>query len=284
MFKTLPVVLLPLAVLLTAPLAASTPVDHVPLTLDGSGVITIPATVNGQGPFMFVLDTGSNRSAVSSDLAARISLPTIGQAVAVTPAGSQDQRVVRIDSLSIGRASRTNVLASVIPGSQLTTAVARVEGIVGQDFLSAFNYTLDYQKKRVSWAAADANDARVVRLPLVKHEGQVLVELRQRDRTLLFVPDSGTENIVIFERNGVVPVSLARTNRRAQLVSVTGTQDAPLMVLRRLLVGSALIENQLALVVPRNEPDAPAGDGLLPLHLFASVTFNSAEGYLVVRM
>ena len=88
---------------------------------------------------------------------------------------------------------------------------------------------------------------------------------------------------MIFERSGAAPVPLAPADQRAQLVSITGTRDVRVMVLPRLLVGSTSIENQPAVVVPRNEPDAPAVDGLLPLHLFASVLFNCAEAYMVVR-
>ena len=43
------------------------------------------------------------------------------------------------------------------------------------------------------------------------------------------------------------------------------------------------MRDQVAAVVPRPEVDAPEGDGLLPLHLFASVTFASHAGYLIIR-
>jgi hypothetical protein len=59
--------------------------------------------------------------------------------------------------------------------------------------------------------------------------------------------------------------------------------DIRVMLLPRLQVGSAIIGRQPALLVPRNEPDAPAGDGLLPLHLFSSASFNCSEGYIVLR-
>ena len=282
MFKTPIAALLTVVMLPSVPFAASNS-DQVELTIDKIGGITIPVTVNGHGPFVFMLDTGSTRSAVSSELAARVELPLVAKAVIVTSTGSQVQPVVRLDSISIGTAGRTSLLASVIPGLQLRAPGAGVEGIIGQDFLSAFNYTIDYRKKRMSWAAAVASDDHDRRLPLVKHEGRFLVELQQGDRTLQFVPDSGATNFVIFERNGVAPVALAQISERAELVTLTGTQDMRVMMLRRLLVGSTTFENQVALVVPRNDPDAPAGDGLLPLHMFASVSFNCAEAYIVMR-
>ena len=78
-------------------------------------------------------------------------------------------------------------------------------------------------------------------------------------------------------------MALAPAAWRDRLVSVTGTKDVRVMLLPRLQVGSAIIERQTALLVPRNEPDAPAGDGLLPLHLFAKASFNCADAYIVLR-
>jgi hypothetical protein len=245
-------------------------------------VVTVPVTVNGQGPFAFLLDTGSSRSAVSSELAASLSLPTVAKTMMVTTTGSQAQPVVSFDSLTVGTASKTNLLVTVIPAPQLRVAIAGVDGIVGQDFLSSFTYTIDYRKKRLSWTAPSADDGDQ-RLRLVKEDGRFLVELRQLDRTLRLVPDSGATDLVIFERHGVLPLSLAQTGERARLVSMTGAQNARLPVMPWLLVGGVILENQLVVVVPRDEPDAPKGDGLLPLYLFSRVSFNSVESYLTIR-
>lgn len=257
--------------------------NQVELTVDRPGAITIPVSVNGQGPFVFMLDTGSNRSVVSSDLAAHLALPVVAKAVMVTATGRQVYPVVNIDRVEIGDARSSAVLASVVPTSRLRAAIARIDGIVGQDFLSRFNYTLDYRKRRLSWTAEPPSDDRDVRLPLVKEEGRFLVELPQKDRTLRFVPDSGAEALVVFERNGAAPVALVQAPWRDQLVSTTGTKDTRVMLLPRLLVGSTIIEREVVILIARNEPDAPAGDGLLPLHLFARVSFNCAEAYIVLR-
>jgi hypothetical protein len=282
MVKTLFARLLMFVLIPSTAFAAS---NQVELTLEKPGAITIPVTINGQGPFVFMLDTGSNRSIVSSALAARLALPVVAKAAMVTSTGRQDYSIVRIDRVVIGDAASLAVLASLVPASKLRAAAARIDGVVGQDFLSRFNYTLDYRTRRLSWAAASPSDDRDVRLPIVKQEGRFLVELPHGDRTLRLVPDSAAEIFVIFERNGVAPVALAPAARRErdQLVSVTGMTDIRVMLLPRLQVGSAIIGRQPALLVPRNEPDAPAGDGLLPLHLFSSASFNCSEGYIVLR-
>ncbi len=42
---------------------------------DRIGRLLVPVTINGQGPFRFVLDTGANRSVLTPQLAAHLSLP-----------------------------------------------------------------------------------------------------------------------------------------------------------------------------------------------------------------
>ena len=262
--------------------AAATDSDHVELKIDEVGAITVPVTINGQGPFRFMLDTGSNRSAVSSDVASLLALPVVAKAVMVTSTGSQNQLVVRLDAMAIGTAARAGLPASVIPAVQLKAAMPGIDGIVGQDFMSDFDYTLDYRKQRLSWTAEAAGD-KDVRLVLVKKEGRFLVELPQGDKTLRFVPDSGADGFVIFEHDGAAAVALDALDAQAELISMTGSQNVKPMMLRRLQVGSTTVKNERALLVQRNEPDAPEGDGLLPLHLFASVSFNTRDGYLIAR-
>jgi hypothetical protein len=46
-------------------------VAALPFKLSESGFIHVPVTINGRGPFNFVLDTGSNRSAISALMQAK---------------------------------------------------------------------------------------------------------------------------------------------------------------------------------------------------------------------
>ena len=48
-----------------------------------------------------------------------------------------------------------------------------------------------------------------------------------------------------------------------------------------LRVGEATLDGQVAAVVPSTAPDDP--DGLLPLHLFASVFFSARSRALVIE-
>src|SRR6185369_1812348 len=65
-----------------APVAAAAP-EPVPdavlaASVDLNDRMTVPVTVNGRGPFPFVIDTGSNRTVVSDALAYQLGLPSAG--------------------------------------------------------------------------------------------------------------------------------------------------------------------------------------------------------------
>jgi hypothetical protein len=49
------------------------------------------------------------------------------------------------------------------------------------------------------------------------------------------------------------------------------------------VIGRTRLRNPYALVVQSDEAMEMMGDGLLPLHGFARVTFNVGEGYLIVH-
>ena len=51
----------------------------------------------------------------------------------------------------------------------------------------------------------------------------------------------------------------------------------------RSRIGDVTVRDQTVALIVRDGVDVPEGDGLLPLHLFASVSFNTREQCLVIR-
>ena len=52
--------------------------------------------------------------------------------------------------------------------------------------------------------------------------------------------------------------------------------------MRELKLGNVTLRNQPAVAVERGDDASQEGDGLLPLHHFHKVTFNTA-GYIVIQ-
>lgn len=247
-----------------------------PLTIDARGGVLVAVRVNDSGPFAFVLDTGASRTIVDDDLARQLAAPVVARTELVTSGGTDTRPVVRLGSVNIGTARRENVLAPVVPAERLAPLGRNVRGILGQDFLSAHNYTLDYRRRRIGWDEAvvcgGSNAAA-----LTASEGRFIVRVHDQESgtSLRLVPDSGAEALVLFqargtrERAGVMTVGVAGNGRVAER-----------RTLRRLRVGTVTVRDVDAFAIDRDEPDV---DGLLPLHHFASVTFAAGGACMIAR-
>ena len=258
--------------------------SNIAVRIDESGAVVVPVSINGRGPFQFLLDTGSSHSVVSRSLADKLALRFVAKTSVVTSTGREWRPIVSLNQTTIGSAQSEGLLASVAPAAQLDDIARGIEGIIGQDFLFDLNYTLDYRRKRLVWRGDDAH-VDGVRLPLVAQEGRYLVRIASGDtgRAVLLVPDSGSSGFVAYERNGRTRLSLSGAAGVAAVHSLSGEQFARTMTLDELRLGSLTVRDQRVAVVARSEEDVAEGDGLLPLHLFASVSFNAREQCLVLR-
>jgi predicted aspartyl protease len=253
-----------------------------PFDLLADGSIVVPVTIGGTGPYRFVIDTGTSRSVISSRLSQALRLAVVAKTLMVTPAGRDVAYIVRLEDLVVGARPVAGVSAAVMAADRYA-AGQQVDGLIGQDVLASAVYTIDYQQRAVFWHGVDDVPAGV-RLPLRVRDNRLLVSLAQRDgdqEPLSLIPDSGSDGLVLFAH--------AQDKLRMTLLdvgvlsSVSGSRLARRVQLEGLRVGSVRLSNPLAVVVESSEPLEMMGDGLLPLHVFSSVTFNVAEGYLIVR-
>jgi hypothetical protein len=275
-------VLIVIAMLAPKPLAAAP--SQVAVRIDESGAIIVPLHINGSGPYHFLLDTGSSHSVVSQSLAEQLALHFVAKTSVLTSTGRDWRPVVRLDKTTIGGAQSDGLLASVTPSSQLDVIARGIDGIIGQDFLFAFNYTLDYRHQRIVWNGGKC-DQGDVRLPLIARGGRYLVQIGASVNAprVLLVPDSGASGFVAYERDGHMKLAVKSGSAITAVHSLSGGQVVRTMMLRELRLGSLVLRDQPVAVLARDRDDDVEGDGLLPLHLFASVSFNAREQCLVLR-
>jgi len=256
--------------------------ERVPFRLLTGGAIVVPVFVNGKGPLAFLLDTGASGSAILETQARELALPPVAQTTVVTAVGRHSRLVVRLGRVSLGTAEAADVLASVVPAARLDHAGIAIQGVLGQDFLSRFDYTLDYRGRCIRWASPAAG--KQVRLKLRRSEGRFLVELPQGgDRVLSFVPDTGANTLVVFDRPGAWVLPAEGLPGNYELSDSSGRREVETRRILALRIGGWTLRNQIAAAIDRPASAASEGDGLLPLHSFASVTFENREGFLVIR-
>src|SRR5687767_1188613 len=98
-------------------IGASAP--HVPFRLRGVADIVVPVSMGGAGPFHFLLDTGSSRSAISARTMSKLGLQEVAQTLMVTPGGSGKRGLVRIDRIAFGPAMVPTLDMMVLPAEGL---------------------------------------------------------------------------------------------------------------------------------------------------------------------
>jgi hypothetical protein len=256
---------------------------EVVLSIRSRGAVVAPVTLNGQGPFDVLLDTGCSHSTLSAELAEQFALPVVAKVRVSTLAAAETRLVVELERMAIGGASVEGLTPSLVSRSRLRALQSGIDGVIGQDFLSRFDYTLDYRRKRLRWTAEP--DDGPARLPLIRAGDRPLVQLPgdERQGPVLMVPDSGTEGFVVFERRGRTAVMV---DYASQLLAVSALDQRRIgrsAVLRELRLGPLVLRDLPAVVLGREGDRAFEGDGLMPLHHFSSVSFNNSEAFMLVR-
>jgi predicted aspartyl protease len=250
------------------------------------GEVVIPVFIRGEGPYRFLLDTGSSHSVISQTLATTLGLVAVAQAPMATSVGSVLTPVVRLSEVAVGAARVESLFATSLPERAAGTLGDGISGVIGQDFLSQFDYTLDYRSSRLSW-----ND-RVqvepgVRLTLERSGGRFLVQLPptdRRSRPTRFVPDSGAAGVVLFAGTAAdsLPIDVTRVSTRVS--TLLGERAGRRVIVRAMPIGPATLWDLPAVSVVLPDGTTEDGDGLLPLSLFARVSFYQHEGLMVVRL
>jgi predicted aspartyl protease len=249
-------------------------------------VIVISLMVNEQGPFAFVFDTGADTTIVDPSLASKLSLVPLRRIQQTTLAGAQTLPVSLVDTLAAGPIQANGLPVLIQDLSELRKFDSHIEGVVGQDFLSRFNYLLDYRKRCLRFERDDeirnAIDGDRLAMERSGHRMIVPVEMQAggvaRMRLLL---DSGANSLVLMRESSQTLKISAQTN----WLETTSSGQVGLQVgtIQTLTVGSQKLRN-IPVALTASEPTEEIGDGLLPMALFQVLYINNREGFVVFHL
>ena len=115
-----------------------------PISYDRADRMTLPVSINGQGPFGFVVDTGAERTVVSHELAARLGLARTGSArvVGIAEAVTADLYAangIRLRDLALGD--------RIVPG--FAQGDIGGPGLIGVDSLQNHRLVIDFVAGRM---------------------------------------------------------------------------------------------------------------------------------------
>ena len=108
-------------------------------------LILLPVSVNGQGPFEFILDTGAGTSLLSPELAQKIGAKIIGAKEGQSAGGKVSVSLAKVDSLAVGETRRGDVDVGIVDLSHIGKTIgAKIDGDLGYNFFDRFQITIDY--------------------------------------------------------------------------------------------------------------------------------------------
>jgi len=269
------------------PTLASTPVRFRQV----QNQIVTSVLVNGTGPFDFVFDTGASSTVIDSELARQLSLSALESESVHTVTGSKTVSRYRVDSLALGPKSVRSLTVLCAEPRDIHAMSPKIRGVLGQNFLSEFDYILNYRDQRIDFEEGGeyARKLQGARLPVERDRGRVLVTTKPsspQKRASKLVMDSGATNVVVFTvrtKKADLEIELdvngginASTMVRSQTVS-TGR-------LRNLEIGTEKFSWLAVRVVDNSEVVAGRPeDGLLPTSLFRSIYFNNTQNFVILN-
>jgi hypothetical protein len=262
------------------------------LTTASRGYLIVPVSINGSGPYPFLLDTGSNSTLVRNEL-----LDTLGiSSKKVTPvhvmAGVSYLRQTVAEIVTVADQSINGLAIEGMDADQISGLRVPIQGVLGEDFLKHFDILIDNHAKTLTLDHGFdlAHSLTGDHLPLSfsgMRSGHSTADrlvlglnLQPSKVTMYLLIDSGTNYATFFPlkqmppEGGAMPGATIQTfigNSRCRVDFVTlrfGTTTFPDL---RLVSCEGLTRDKVDV------------DGTLPTNIFDRLFISHASGYAIAN-
>jgi hypothetical protein len=222
------------------------------------------AYVNGQGPYRFLLDTGTSINLIEARLARKIGMPKtfsdmVESAAGKTSMPGSDGNVVELGPV---RAEGQRFQYSDL--DSLHMLWPDIRGVLGQAFLSGLDYTVDLRGKKLEFGKQDRSGNRSqFRL----QDGRTAIATNLGDLVL----DSGASRVVLF---GVS----SGFGELKDMLTLAGSTSVRMVSSRLAIAGRDVWRGDAVAIPTQREPGI---SGLMPLSVFNSIYICNSERYVV---
>lgn len=260
--------------------------DSVPFRLRDSYLMIVQATVNGIGPFNFLLDTGTTRTVIDPALARQLQAPVIGEASLTGILHVRQDKLVRLKEIRLGQVWRTDLGAVVDELARQKTLAPGIRGVVGEDFLSQFDILIDYDRHWLRFgAAAPAGERCRFESVGQYHDSpttnRLLIGVRfmeVSDQKVQLELDTGARTLEIFPARHDALFSRPFGNSMAATGEIDGTTMYSHITLE---IGTTKVRGLD--VVQSHRAIAFDAAGLLPASLFHRIYISHSGGFVVLN-
>jgi predicted aspartyl protease len=231
-----------------APVAPDATPDGVALDLgkDSYQRMTVPVSIDGLGPYKFVVDTGAERTVIARQLADNLKLGASGTAHLYSMSEVSDVGTVLIPSLEVGGKRYRDIKAPAIDERNLGA-----QGMLGVDALQTQRVSFDFKHQAMTVVASRREEApwdgdAIVVTARSRFGHLILVDAAVEGQKVWVIVDTGAQTSV---GNTALRHALERHHKLPEpkplvMVSVTGghvVADATLI--RHIRLGDAFIQD-----------------------------------------
>lgn len=227
--------------------------DVIAMNGDRHARMTVPVRMGEHGPFNFLIDTGSQNTVISTNLAERLALKPNARARLIGITGVEMVDTVELDQIDLGRRSYYGLLTPLLNAGDIGA-----DGILGLDSLQGQRVLIDFRRDLIAVDDAKAlggNRGYEIVVTARRRSGQLIMTNAVLDGVRVdVVIDTGAETSI---GNRALQVAMRRRQSpqgQAELRSVTGqTVTADLGLGRAMEIDDITFRNVLVAYV-----DSPA--------------------------
>lgn len=224
--------------------------DGVRFKIDRHARMTVPVRLSGHGPFRFLVDTGADRTAVSTALAAQLRLEPGPSATLHSATGASRVQTASVPYLELGATSARQVQAPLLDAVHMGA-----DGILGLDALRSQRVLFDFAQRSISVVPSAKRLSR-------EEKGTIVVTGKLRNGHLIVTraASEGVPTTVVLDTGAETtignPALFAKLSARRKLrdpltvemISVTGEKlKGQVYVLDRVDLGGVAL-GQLAVM------------------------------------
>lgn len=157
--------------------------------------LTIPVTIEGKGPYRFMIDTGSQATAVSRAISEEVGMTLLGRATLVAMGSRREVDLVRLNGLEFAGRLYDNLEAPLLEARHVGA-----DGILGLDSLQDLRVLMDFKEDRMTVADAGSlggNRGYEIVVKARRKLGQMIITNAKVDgiKTAVII-DTGAQNTV----------------------------------------------------------------------------------------
>jgi predicted aspartyl protease len=192
--------------------------------LDRADRMTVPVSIEGQGPFQFVIDTGAERTVIARELATSLNLESAGSARVHSMSEVSDLPTVLIPGLEVGGKQVGRIRAPALRQRNMGA-----QGMLGVDSLKSQRVSFDFGRREMTVVPSRRPEERwdddtIVIVGRSRFGRLVLVDASLDGEKVWVIIDTGSEVTIA---NSALRRKLERGGRLGpvhpvELISVTG--------------------------------------------------------------